>query len=365
MPVASKKRIFNFSAGPAIIPEPVIEQAQHDLWNIQESGIGIVEHSHRGDHFQRVLTEADIDCRKLANISDDYAIVFLQGGATTQFSMIPMNFLPKDGTADYLDTGVWASKAIKDAQLFGNVNVAFDGSKSKYRKLPESGTLNLTEGAAYTHYCSNNTIYGTEFHATPTSNTPLIADMSSDIFSRQLDINSHAMIYAGAQKNLGPAGTVLVIMRKDLAERCEREIPSIFRYATHVDKESCFNTPPTFGIYLIGQILKWILREGGLLAIEHRNIAKAKVIYDVIDNSGGFYSGVSDESCRSNMNITFRTPNDKTDAMFLDDANKLQMSGLKGHRSAGGLRASIYNAFPKEGCDALAEFMQIFAKANG
>ncbi len=365
MSLPANRRIFNFSAGPAIIPEPVIEQAQADLWNIQESGIGICEHSHRGDHFQRVLIEADIDCRKLADIDDDYAIIFLQGGATTQFSMVPMNFLPENGTADYLDTGVWASKAIKDAKLFGNVNVAFDGSRNNYRQIPDSNELSLTEDAAYTHYCTNNTIFGTEFHATPASKTPLIADMSSDIFSRPVDIKSHALIYAGAQKNLGPAGTVLTIIRKDFAERCEREIPAIFKYATHIEKESCFNTPPTFGIYLVGQILKWILREGGLLALEQRNTAKAQMIYDAIDNSEGFYSGVAHPSSRSLMNITFRTPSESMDAMFLEEASKRQMSGLKGHRSAGGLRASIYNAFPKEGCDALAEFMQEFAQNNG
>lgn len=367
-PMQSKtagKRIFNFSAGPAVLPEPVLKQAQQDLWNIAGSGIGVLEHSHRGKVFDAVRVQAEADCRKIANISDDYAVLFLQGGATLQFSMIPMNFLSKTTTADYPDTGVWTTKAIKEAKLFGNVNVAFEGAKCKYDHTPADSEMKLTKGAAYLHYCSNNTIYGTMYQNPPKTDAPLICDTSSEMFSRPIDINRHAMIYAGAQKNLGPSGTALVIIRKDFMERGATGLPSMLDYRNHAKNDSCFNTPPTFGIYLMGQVFKWILDQGGLTGMAQRNANKAKLIYDAIDNSSGFYTGVARADCRSSMNVTYRTPSEELDTKFLAEAKQHEMDGLKGHRDAGGLRASIYNAFPLAGCEALAQFMKDFAKRNG
>ena len=285
-------RIFNFSAGPATLPEEVLRQAQQDIWNIDDSGIGILEHSHRGKVFDRVIEQTEADCRKVADISDDYAVLFLQGGATTQFDMIPMNFLDANSTADYPDTGSWTKKAIKEAKLFGKVNVAFDGSQYNYDHTPSDDELNLTPEAAYLHYCSNNTIFGTRYNTPPKTDAPLVGDMSSEIFSRTLDVNKHAMIYAGAQKNLGPAGVTLVIIRKDFMERGKENLPIMFDYRQHASKGSRLNTPPTFGIYFVGQMFRWLLDKGGLDAIEKHNDAKAKLIYDVIDELD-FYSGVA------------------------------------------------------------------------
>jgi len=361
----ASKRIFNFSAGPAVLPEEVIKQAQQDVWDIAGSGIGIMEHSHRGPVFDRVIEEAEADCRTVGNISDDYAVLFLQGGATTQFTMIPMNFLHAGKTADYADTGVWTSKAIKAAKLHGNVNIAFAGADCKYDHTPEDSELKLTGGAAYLHYCTNNTIYGTRFEKPPTTSAPLIGDMSSDIYSRPVDINRHAMIYAGAQKNLGPSGVTLVIIRKDFMATGAEKLPGMFDYRKHESSGSRLNTPPTFGIYIMGQVFKWIIKQGGIAAISKRNNEKAKIVYDAIDGSGGFYRGVSLPKCRSMMNISFRTPNEALDKLFVTEAAKHDMDGLKGHRDAGGIRASIYNAFPKQGCEALAQFMNEFAKKNG
>jgi len=359
------KRIFNFSAGPAALPEEVLKQCQQDIWNIFDSGIGIMEHSHRGPVFDRVIDEAKADCRAIANISDDYEVLFLQGGATTQFAMIPMNFLSKDTTADYPDTGVWTTKAIKEAKIFGNVNVAFEGSKVGYAYVPSDAEIRQTPGAAYLHYCSNNTIYGTRYARPPQANSPLICDASSEMFSRPIDVQRHAMIYAGAQKNLGPSGVVLVIMRKDLIARGRKGLASMFSYENHAKNDSRLNTPNAFGIYVIGQVFKWILRQGGLSALEKRNAEKARLIYDAIDSSGGFYRGVARADSRSHMNVTFRCGSEDLDKKFVAEAAKHEMDGLKGHRDAGGMRASIYNAFPVQGCRVLAEFMREFARRNG
>ncbi|HWB20742.1 MAG TPA: phosphoserine transaminase [Phycisphaerales bacterium] len=362
---SGSKRIFNFSAGPAVLPEEVLKQAQEDVWNIASSGVGILEHSHRGKVYDRVIEEAEADCRKLAGISDEYYVLFLQGGATTQFAMVPMNFLSKDATADYPDTGVWTTKAIKEAKLFGNVNVAFEGSKCKYDHVPADSELKQTPNAAYLHYCSNNTIYGTEYTHVPTTSAPLVCDASSDIFSKPIDVKKHSLIYAGAQKNLGPAGTVLVIVRKDFAAKGAKNLPSMFSYQKHGENGSRLNTPPTFGIYLMGQVFKWLLKNGGLQAFEKRNVEKAKVIYDAIDGSSGYYKGVARKDSRSLMNVTFRLPNEELEAKFVKESEMQEMDGLKGHRDAGGIRASIYNAFPIEGCRALAQFMKDFAARNG
>ncbi len=362
--VVEKDRIFNFSAGPATLPEAVLDQAKQDCWNIFDSGIGIMEHSHRGKVFDRVLNEAIEDCRTISGIGDEFEVLFLQGGATTQFGMIPMSFLPANGTADYLDTGVWTTKAIKEAKKFGNVNIVFDGSSESYATVPTGG-MDLTPNAKYLHYCSNNTIYGTRFDAPPKSEAPLICDASSDIFSRPYDFASHSMIYAGAQKNLGPSGVVLVIINKAFAETGNQDVFSMMNYKTMIEGGSRFNTPPTFGIYMMGQVFKWIIGQGGLDTLAERNKQKANLLYSVIDELSDFYNGHSDSSCRSHMNVTFRTPNEELDAKFLAEAAEHRMDGLKGHRKVGGIRASIYNAFPVEGCEVLENFMRDFAKKNG
>lgn len=362
---SASKRIFNFSAGPATLPEEVLHQAQQDIWNIFDSGIGIMEHSHRGKVFDRVLDEAIADCRAVGNVPDDYEIVFVQGGATTQFAYIPMNFLPEGKTADYLDTGVWANKAMKEAKILGKVHCAFDGSRTNYDHTPSDAEITQTPGAAYLHYCSNNTIYGTRFNQPPRTSAPLIADTSSEMYSRPIDVKAHAMIYAGAQKNLGPSGVVLVIIRKDFLASGKPGLPSMFSYAKIAEQKSCLNTPPTFGIYFMGQVFKWILRQGGLTAMEPRNNAKARLIYDAIDQSGGFYTCVSRPECRSVMNVSFRSPSPELDDRFVAEARKHDMDGLKGYRSVGGMRASIYNAFPHAGCETLAQFMREFARKNG
>ncbi len=364
-PKSGSKRIYNFSAGPAVRPEAVLRQAQHDIWDVANSGIGICEHSHRGKAFDRILTEAEADCRKIAGISDDYAVLFLQGGATLQFAMVPMNFLSNVLTADYLHTGEWTKKAIADAKLFGNVNVAYDGGQSSFDHVPAAKEINASDGAAYTFYCSNNTIYGTQYPSTPSSSAPLVCDASSDILSRPIEVSKHALIFAGAQKNLGPAGCTLVIIRKDFLNGANTGLPQMLDYRKQVEKGSRLNTPPAFAIYMMGLVFKWILDQGGLAALADRNQKKAAIIYDTIESSGGFYKGVARADSRSLMNVTFRTPNDDLDKKFIVEALASDMAGLKGHRSAGGLRASIYNAFPKEGCEALAQFMKDFAQRNG
>lgn len=359
------RRIFNFSAGPSVLPEEVLRQAQEDLWSIRGSGIGILEHSHRGKVFTEVIEEAEADCRRVAGISDDYAVMFLQGGATLQFAMIPMSFLPKAGTADYLHTGEWTKKAVKDAKLFGNVHLAFDGTACSFDHVPAANEIAWSPDAAYAWYCSNNTIFGTQYRQAPDCPSPLVCDASSDIFSRPIDVAKHAAIVAGAQKNLGPAGATLVIMRKDYMERARKDLPQMLDYRLHAEKGSCLNTPPCFSIYVMGQVFKWILKNGGLEAAAERNESKAGIVYDAIDGSGGFYRAVARTDSRSLMNIAFRTPNEDLDKKFIAEALENDMSGLKGHRSVGGLRASVYNAFPAAGCTALAEFMADFASRNG
>ncbi len=364
MTVATAERIYNFSAGPAVLPEPVLRQAQEDLWNLAGSGIGVLEHSHRGAAITQVLEEAEADCRAIAGISDDYHVLFLQGGATLQFTMVPMNFLDVDRTADYIDTGSWTNKAIKDARLHGNVNVAFEGEACGYDHVPSAAELTLGDDAAYTYYCSNNTIYGTQYRDRPVATTPLICDASSDIFSRPIDVAAHALIFAGAQKNLGPAGCTLVIVRKDFLGGAKAGLPAILDYRQHADKGSRLNTPPVFAFYVMGRVFKWILDQGGLEAVARHNEAKARLLYDAIEGSSGFYRTVARAASRSLMNVTFRTPDEALDKLFVEEAGERGMSGLKGNRSVGGLRASVYNAFPTAGCEALASLMGDFARAR-
>ena len=365
MPHTGSERIFNFSAGPAVLPEDVLRQAQRDLWTAGAGGIGVLELSHRGPVFTKIIEEAEADCRRLAGIGDDYHVLFLQGGASLQFSMVPMNFLTPGTSADYIDTGTWTKKAIKDARIQGTVNVAFEGAKTDYDHVPDAGEITLTDGAAYSWYCSNNTVFGTAFTTLPATSSPLVCDASSNIFSGPLDVERHALIFAGAQKNLGPAGCTLVIIRKDLAERGRDGLPGMLDYRQHASQGSCLNTPPCFSIYVMGLVFKWIERQGGLEAMARHNEAKAAIVYDAIDASGGFFRPVARADSRSRMNVTFRTPDEKLDAGFVAEAKTQGLDGLKGHRSVGGLRASIYNAFPKAGCEALASLMGEFARKNG
>ena len=358
-------RIYNFSAGPAILPEPVLKQAQPDLWNVAGSGIGILEHSHRGKVFEKIIAEAEQDCRALAGIPDGYRILFLQGGASLQFAMVPMNLLPKGGTADYLVTGIWSQKAVKEAKLFGRVHEAASSADRNFGYIPEPGAIRYSDKPAYVHVTTNNTIYGTQWRAEPPvpAGVPLVADTSSDMFSRPIDVTKYGLIYAGAQKNLGPSGVVLVIMRDDLVEVGSRDLPTMLQYRTHAGERSLYNTPPTFGIYVIGRVFKWIRELGGLPAMAEQNAEKARILYDFLDESEFFRGSVEPDS-RSLMNVCFRSPTEDLDAKFVSEATKRGLDGLKGHRSAGGMRASVYNAFPKSGVSALVNFMKEFEKAN-
>jgi phosphoserine aminotransferase len=358
-------RIFNLGAGPGVLPEPVLRQAQQDLWNVAGSGMGVMELSHRGKVFDRIIVEAEQACRELAGIPDNYRVLFLQGGASLQFAMVPMNFLKKDATADYLVTGVWSEKAVKEAKRFGTVHEAVSSADRNFSYIPPASAIRYSAAPAYVHVTSNNTIYGTEWKTEPVppAGVPLIADTSSDMFSRPIDVTKYGLIYAGAQKNLGPSGVVLVIVRDDLVEAGARELPTMLQYRTFVKDRSLYNTPPTFGIYMMGLIFKWIQQEGGLAGMAERNAAKAKVIYDYLDQSD-FFRGSAEPESRSLMNVCFRAPTEELEAKFLAEASKRGFEGLKGHRSTGGMRASIYNAFPKAGCDALVRFMKEFEQAN-
>ena len=357
-------RIFNFSAGPAILPEAVLKQAQADLWDIDGSGIGILEHSHRGKVFDRVIDEAEADCRALAGVPDNYRVLFLQGGASLQFSMVPANFLEEGRTADYICTGSWSQKAIQEAELYGTVHVSASSEDANFNYIPETSAGSANP--AYLHFTSNNTIFGTQFSAEPELGSAgfLACDMSSDIYSRPVDISRYGMIYAGAQKNLGPSGVALVIIREDLLERSARTLPTMLQYRVHAESGSRYNTPPAFGIYVMGQVFKWIKDFGGLEAMAKHNASKAKVIYDVLDSSG-FFRGTAREDSRSDMNICFRAPSEDLEKKFISEAGDAGFDGLKGHRSVGGMRASIYNAFPVAGCEALAQFMKDFEAKNG
>ena len=357
------ERIFNVSAGPAVLPESVIKAAQRDLWNVADSGIGVMEHSHRGKVFDRILKEAEATCRELAGIPDTHHVLFLQGGASQQFAMVPMNFLPKGGTADYVVTGVWSEKAVKEAKLMGQVHEAASSKDRNHCYIPAG--IAWSSSPAYAHFTSNNTIYGTQWREEPAppAGVPLVCDASSDIFSRPIDVSKYGMIYAGAQKNLGPSGAVLVIVRKDMVEAAATDLPTIFQYRTHAKEPSVFNTPPTFAIYVIGEVFKWIKAAGGLKVMEEKNREKAALLYDYLDQSE-FFRGTADADSRSLMNVCFRAPSEELEATFIAEATKRGMSGLKGHRSVGGMRASIYNAMPRAGVEALVAFMKEFERAN-
>ena len=344
-------RAYNFSAGPAILPEEVLKQAQAEFLDFQGTGMSIMEMSHRGKDYSAIHAETKENIAKLLNLPDNYSVLFMTGGASTQFSLIPMNLLGEGQTADYITSGAWSSKAISVARGIGAVNEIANTAKEIPTCMPENDTLKFSEKAAYVHICSNETIAGTQVKEFPKTDAPLIADMSSDIFSRPFDITQFGMVYAGAQKNLGPAGVTLVIIRDDLAERSPDTLPELFQYKHFRDNDSLSNTAPTYPIYMLCLVTRWLLEKGGLEGIQKLNEEKAAKLYAAIDASD-FYKGTSLEKWRSPMNVTFRLPTEELEARFVSEAGKLGMSSLKGHRSVGGIRASIYNAFPAEGVDA-------------
>ncbi len=358
-------RIFNFSAGPAILPLEVLEQAQRDLLALPGVGMSILEVSHRSPAFEEILAGCEADLRTLAGVPDGYRVLFLQGGASLQFSMVPMNLLPAGGSADYIVTGVWSQKAVKEARRVGGVKIAATTEAENFTRVPAPAELTLDPDAAYVHYTTNNTIFGTEWSYVPeVGGVPLVADASSDIFSGPIDVSKFALIYAGAQKNLAPAGVTLAIVRDDMLARTPSSIPTMLQYGVHAENGSMYNTPPVFAIYVMRLVLAWLLKQGGLTAIGQRNARKAATLYAEIDRSG-FYRGHATADSRSKMNVTFRLPSEALEKTFAKEATSAGLDGLKGHRSVGGLRASIYNAFPEAGVDALVQFMQEFERKNG
>ncbi len=357
-------RIYNFSAGPSTLPVEVLQEAQAELLDYQGLGLSIMEDSHRSKAYDAVHNEAIANIRDLLGMNDDYAVLFLTGGASGQFAMVPMNLLGKGQVADYTNSGAWAAKAIKEARVVGAVNVIADCGKEIPTRVPRVDELQFTEDAAYVHITSNETISGAQWKSFPETRAPLVADMSSDILSRPMDVSKFGLIYAGAQKNLGPAGVTLVIIRKDLAERVSDRVPLYYRYKTHIAENSLYNTPPCFAIYIVMLVTRWLKQGGGLNAMAERNERKAKTLYAAID-AGDFYRGTAIPEHRSTMNVTFRLPSEELEAKFVKEASARRMSGLKGHRSVGGIRASIYNAMPEAGVDALISFMKEFEHKNG
>jgi len=360
-----EKRIFNFSAGPAILPEEVLLDAQKELFSYKGSGMSIMEMSHRGKIFDGIIKEADADLRKLLGIDENYSILFLQGGATLQFSMVPLNLMPPKNKADYIVTGSWAKKAVKEAKRVGAVNIAGSTEAESFVRLPQQSELKLDPDASYVHFTSNNTIYGTEYKTEPeVGAVPLVCDASSDFLHKKIDINKYGLVYAGAQKNIGPSGVTVVIIRKDLLERSSDSLHTYMNYKIHADNETMYNTPCTFGIYIAGLVFKWLLNMGGLDEMYKRNVDKASILYNAIDGSGGYYKGTVVPEARSLMNVTYRLPGEELEKKFIDEAKKKGFEGIKGHRSVGGIRASIYNAFPKKGVEELVQFMDDFKKNN-
>jgi phosphoserine aminotransferase len=359
------ERIFNFSAGPAVLPVSVLEEAQRDLLSLPGVGMSVMEISHRSKTFDEIIAGAESGLRELLQIPDNYRILFLQGGASLQFSMVPMNFLPADGSADYIITGSWGKKALKEARKVGSVNIAATMADGGFTRIPSRDEMSLNPHAAYVHITSNETIEGVEWKREPeVSDVPLVADASSDILSREIEVERYGLIYAGAQKNMGPSGLTVVILRDDLLSRIPEELPTMLDYRTHVENKSLYNTPNTWGIYILGLVCKWLKDKGGVAAMERENEEKAQLLYDVIDATD-FYRGHADVDCRSLMNVTFRLPDQELEKKFVAEATAQGLDGLKGHRSVGGIRASIYNAFPRAGVEALVSFMKDFERRHG
>jgi phosphoserine aminotransferase len=342
-----------------------LEEAKEDLLNYKGAGMSVMEMSHRSKPFEAILAQAEADLRSLLGIPENYKVLFLQGGASLQFSMVPLSFLPAGGTADYVVTGAWGEKALEAAKLVGNVNVAFDGKGTNYNDAPDFSTIPLTADAAYVHFTSNETIQGVEFLSDPATEQPLICDMSSDILSRPVDVSKYSLIYAGAQKNMGPAGATLVIVRDDLLAKGPGKMHPILDYKLHAKNGSMYNTPPCWTIYMCGLVYKHLLSTGGVAGAILRNKEKSNTIYEAIDASNGFFKGHATCGSRSIMNVTFTLPSEELTNTFVKEAEGQKLDGLKGHRSVGGIRASIYNAFPLEGCQVLASFMKEFAAKNG
>ncbi len=356
-------RVYNFAAGPAVLPLEVLQEAQKELVDYKGAGMSVMEMSHRGKDYDAIHQEAIATFKELCGLNDDWAVCFIQGGASLQFAMIPMNFLGAGQTADYANQGTWSNKALKQAQMIGSVNVVANCQKDIPTRMPAADEFKWTPGAVYSHVCTNETISGAELKEIPDSGSPLIGDMSSDILSCERDYSKFTMFYAGAQKNLGPSGMAVVAIRKEFAAKGAQNIPTMLQYRTFVDENSLYNTPPTWGIYIFGETMKWV-KKMGKENLFKLNAEKAKKIYDVIDSTE-FYRGTAKKEFRSNMNVTWRLPTEELEAQFVAEAKKLGMGSLKGHRSVGGIRASIYNAFPMEGVDALVSFMKDFEKKNG
>lgn len=359
----TEKRVFNFSAGPSTLPESVLEKAAKQMLNYENSGMSVMEMSHRSSSYLDIFQKTKDLLRKVMNVPDDYKIVFIQGGATQQFSMVPLNLL-KNGKADYIITGAFSKKAANEAKKYGEINIAYDGSVNNFKHIPTQDELKLDPEASYVHLCANNTIYGTEWKYVPETNgVPIIADMSSNILSKPIDVSKYGMIYAGAQKNMGIAGLGVAIIKEELLQKVSAKTPVLLDYQLMIDNDSMYNTPPAYAIYVLGLVLEWIDNLGGLEVMEQRNIKKAKLLYDYLDSSD-FYICHSDKDNRSLMNVTFTTPNKDLDAKFVKESIEAKMTNLKGHRSVGGIRASIYNAMPIEGVEKLIVFMKDFEIAN-
>ncbi|HVG84409.1 MAG TPA: 3-phosphoserine/phosphohydroxythreonine transaminase [Vicinamibacterales bacterium] len=364
MPTAVQ-RIFNFSAGPAILPVPVLEEAQRDLVALPGVGMSVLEVSHRSKAFEAILARTEADLRTLGTVPSNYKVLFLQGGASLQFSMVPLNLLTDGRAADYIVTGGWAQKAVKEAKRVGPVNIAGTTEAEQFSRIPRQDELRLDANAAYVHFTTNNTLFGTQWQTEPqVGEVPLVADACSDIFSRPIDVSKYGLIYAGAQKNLGPSGVTVVIVREDLLARSSKSLHTMLNYAVHAENGSMYNTPPCFAIYLMGLVMKWALEEGGLDAIGARNARKALRLYAEIDRTG-FYKGTAAADSRSAMNVTFRLGTEELEKKFVKESTAAGLDGLKGHRSVGGMRASIYNAFPEAGVEALVDFMREFERTNG
>ncbi|MCX8087558.1 MAG: 3-phosphoserine/phosphohydroxythreonine transaminase [Rhodocyclaceae bacterium] len=358
-------RVFNFSAGPAALPEEVLQQAAEEMLDWHGAGMSVMEMSHRGKEFMGIAAQAEADLRELIGIPAHYKVLFLQGGASLQFEMVPINLLRGKPVADYIHTGEWAKKAIKAAKTFCNVNVAASSEDKGFTYAPAQSEWKLSKDAAYVHYTANETIGGVEFHWTPeTGEVPLVCDMSSNILSRPIDVSKYGLIYAGAQKNIGPAGLTIVIVREDLVGKAVPTPPTMLDYKTHVEAESMYNTPPTYAIYIAGLVFQWLKRQGGLAAMEQKNIEKAKLLYDYLDSTE-FYKNPVRKEDRSRMNVPFTLKDASLDEAFLKGAKERGLVQLKGHRSVGGMRASIYNAMPKEGVVALVDYMREFEQRHG
>lgn len=357
-------RIYNFNAGPAAMPLSVLEKARSEMLNIAGSGMSVMEMSHRSKEFQAIAEQAEAGIRRLMQIPEDYAVLFLQGGASLQFAMVPMNLRRPGKSADYVDTGSWAAKAYREAGITGSANLAWSGKGEGYARIPKDGELKLLPDAEYVHICSNETIGGIRWVQFPETAAPLVVDMSSEILSRKVDVSRFGLVYAGAQKNLGPSGLALVILRKDLADRAPENTPIFLRYATHITDRSMYNTPNTWGIYLVKLICEAMESQGGVEQIQKVNEEKAARLYGTIDSSGFWRSPVEKES-RSIMNVVWRLPNEALEEQFVSQAKKADLIGLKGHRSVGGIRASLYNAVSLEAVDALVSFMKEFERKNG